>query len=158
MHASGWDPSAISNSERRIASGHDLTNTVVGGRFRIASLANVGGMGLVYEARDLTRNGTRVAFKVMPPMMQAIDEAQGRFFREAEVLASLRHPGIVEYIAHGLTQDQRPYLVMEWLEGEELEALLRRGPLSIPQAVLLVRRLANALAFAHDRGITRIAI
>ncbi len=154
MHASGWDPSAISNSERRIASGHDLTNTVVGGRFRIASLANVGGMGLVYEARDLTRKGTRVAFKVMPPMMQAIDEAQGRFFREAEVLASLRHPGIVEYIAHGLTQDQRPYLVMEWLEGEELEALLRRGPLSIPQAVLLVRRLANALAFAHDRGIT----
>lgn len=154
MHASGWDSSAISNNERQIASGHELANTVVGGRFHIVSLANVGGMGLVYDARDLARNSARVAFKVMPPLVQAVDEAHGRFFREAEVLASLRHPGIVEYVAHGLTQDQRPYLVMEWLDGEELEALLRRGPLPIAHAVLLVRRLANALAFAHDRGIT----
>lgn len=150
MRASGWDPSTVSNFEH----GHELTDTVVGGRFRIASLANVGGMGLVYEARDLMREGKRVAFKVMPPMTRSVDEARERFFREAEVLASLRHPGIVEYVAHGLTSDQRPYLAMEWLEGEELETILRRQPLPPHQAILLLRRLADALAFAHDRGIT----
>ncbi|HRI70237.1 MAG TPA: protein kinase [Polyangium sp.] len=140
--------------ERHIAHGHELTDTVVGGRFRVGSLTNVGGMGLVYEARDLTRDGMRVAFKVMPPVVRSTEEAHERFFREAEVLASLRHPGIVEYITHGTTPDLRPYLVMEWLEGEELEALLRRGPLPVPQAVLLLRRIAHALAFAHERGIT----
>lgn len=154
MRASGREPSALSNIEGQIAGGHELSDTVVGGRFRIGSLANVGGMGLVYDARDLAREGMRVAFKVMPPMVRSTEEAQGRFFREAEVLASLRHPGIVEYIAHGLTTDDRPYLVMEWLDGEELESALRRGPLLIPQAVVLVRRLAEALASAHERGIT----
>jgi eukaryotic-like serine/threonine-protein kinase len=154
MYASGWAPSAVSNIDGPIDSNHDLANTVVGGRFRIGSLANVGGMSLIYDARDLTRDGLRVAFKVMPPMTRANEEAHERFLREAEVLASLRHPGIVDYIAHGLTGDQRPYIVMEWLDGEELESILRRGPLPILQAVLLVHRIADALAHAHERGIT----
>lgn len=154
MRASGWEASAVSNIEGQIAGGHELSDTVVGGRFRIGSLTNVGGMGLVYDARDLTHDGQRVAFKVMPPIVQSTEEAHGRFFREAEVLASLRHPGIVEYISHGLTADQRPFLVMEWLDGEELERVLRRGRLPIPQAIILLLRLAEALACAHERGIT----
>jgi len=155
MRASGWESSPVSNIEGQIANGHEMSDTVVGGRFRIGTLANVGGMGLVYEARDLTRDNMRVAFKVMPPMAaRSTDDARERFFREAEVLASLRHPGIVEYIAHGLTNDHRPYLAMEWLDGEELESVVGRGPLPVAQAVLLLRRMADALAFAHDRGIT----
>lgn len=154
MRASGWDPSAVSNVQGHVTHSHELADSVVGGRFRIGSLANVGGMGLVYEARDLASDGKRVAFKVMPPMTRSADDGRERFFREAEVLASLRHPGIVEYVAHGLTHDQRPYLAMEWLEGEELETILKRQPLSAPRAVLLLRRIADALAFAHDRGIT----
>ncbi|MBK9265802.1 MAG: protein kinase [Polyangiaceae bacterium] len=153
MHASGWEPSAALNMEAHIAHGHEISDSVVGGRFRIGPLANVGGMGLVYAAEDLARDGGRVAFKVMPPMTRSTDDARHRFLREAEVLASLRHPGIVEYIAHGLTSDGRPYLVMEWLEGEELEKTLAR-PLPIAEAIVLVRRIAEALAFAHDRGIT----
>lgn len=154
MRVSGWEPSAGTTTDGTIKTSLELTDTVVGGRFHIASLANVGGMGLVYEARDLARENARVAFKVMPPMGRSTEEARERFYREAEVLAALRHPGIVEYIAHGLTQDHRPYLVMEWLQGEELETAFARGPLAITQAVLLLRHLAEALAFAHDRGIT----
>jgi len=79
--------------------------------------------------------------------------ATRRFAREALVLAELRHPAIVGYVAHGLTDDGQPFLAMEWLEGEDLSKRLGRQPLSYSEVLQLLRRSAEALAEAHERAI-----
>src|SRR5262249_51446681 len=76
-----------------------------------------------------------------------------RFAREAKLLASMRHPNIVEYVASGQTEDGTPYLAMEWLDGEVLSARLAREPLRPKEAVDLCRYLAEALGFAHARSV-----
>lgn len=127
--------------------------TIVGGCFRVTALANIGGMGVVYRGEDLSRKRMPVAIKVLPPEQQLGADEVSRFTREAELLSTLRHPGIVEYVAHGQTSDARPYLVMEWLEGESLAVTLARRRLSVSETISLLAVLADALAFAHARGI-----
>lgn len=108
-------------------------------------------MGVVFQALD-ERTGSLVALK----LLHAPDRGEGvtrRFAREAQVLASLRHPGIVSYVAHGLTEHEQPFLAMEWLEGEDLAERLARSPLSLFESLQLMRRAAEALAAAHAQGI-----
>ena len=121
--------------------------SVLAQRFHIEAVAGQGGMGQVLRAQDLL-NGRTVAVKVIH---QGADRE--RFLREALVLAGLNHPGIVGYVAHGVTGEGRPYLVMEWLQGEELAQRLRTGPLELLEAVRLVRKITAALSVAHRAGI-----
>jgi len=123
-----------------------LRRGVVAGRFEILALAAVGGMGTVYRARDHS-TGTLVALKV------ASLETAGRLLREAEVLDGLDHPGIVRHIAHGTVPSGKAFLAMEWLEGTTLAERLRDGPLSVDDTVVLARRVLDALAYAHARGL-----
>jgi tetratricopeptide (TPR) repeat protein len=76
-----------------------------------------------------------------------------RFAREARVLAELSHPGIVAYVAHGRTDDGRPFLAMEWIDGGDLELRLRTRPLTLRESLTLTRRAAEALDFVHRRDI-----
>ncbi|MGZ3460629.1 MAG: serine/threonine-protein kinase, partial [Archangium sp.] len=124
--------------------------TVIAGRFVIEHPAGRGGMGAVFRAKD-TLDDRTVALKFMHPTTDAA--LVRRFEREAELLAELRHPGIVTHIAHGLSDTGQPFLAMEWLEGEDLAQRLARQPLSPSEALLLLRRVAEALAIAHQRGI-----
>jgi eukaryotic-like serine/threonine-protein kinase len=117
-------------------------------RFEIEHLAGRGGAGEVYRARD-RETGAPVALKVLH---SSDAEEVESFVREAWVLSSLDHPGIVRYITHGET-DGGPYLVMEWLDGENLAQRLARQPLSAEESVVFVTRVAEALAAAHDRGV-----
>jgi eukaryotic-like serine/threonine-protein kinase len=126
-----------------------LSGDLIAERFEVAGLARSGGMGDVYRAQDRL-TGDQVAVKVLQGN-RALDGA--RFTREAETLSNLRHPGIVRYVAHGATPSGERYLVMEWLEGEELADRLDRGPLSIEHAVELARCVAESLAAAHARGV-----
>ena len=120
---------------------------IVAGRFEIVALADWGGMGAVYRARD-RHTGSEVALKLL------LDESsEERFAREARVLADLRHPGIVQYVAHGKTEVGSLYLAMEWLDGADLRARLGAGALSPRDALTLVRGAAEALGMAHARGI-----
>src|SRR5262249_51071835 len=95
-------------------------------------------------------SGSAVAAKTM--LERRSDETR-RFVREAQMLSDLHHPGIVRYVADGISGVGEPYLVMEWLEGEDLSQHLERGPLDLRDACTLVSQTANALAAAHDRGI-----
>jgi eukaryotic-like serine/threonine-protein kinase len=122
---------------------------VVANRFQIEAIAGTGGMGTVYRALDLAAGG-RVALKTLAGIGER-DAA--RFTREAAVLAELTHPGVVRYVAHGLTAAHEHYIAMEWLEGETLHERLGRGPLALPDALALGRTAAEALAAAHQRGI-----
>lgn len=122
---------------------------VVGGRFRVDSVAGQGGMAVVFRAHD-ERTHEPVAVKVMQRVSQ-VDLR--RFQRETGLLRTLDHPGIVRLLDHGCLEDGAPYLVMEWLEGEDLAVRLARGALDVKDAVVLGERVASALGAAHGRGI-----
>jgi tetratricopeptide (TPR) repeat protein len=126
-----------------------LPGTLVAQRFEIERRAGSGGMGDVYRALDRD-SSEPVAIKVLRVERH---EESVRFSREAALLAELRHPGIVRYVAHGLTELGLPWLAMEWLEGETLGARLARGGLGIGEGVLLAQRIAEALDVLHGRGI-----
>ena len=119
------------------------------GRFEIDRLAATGGIGTVYRAIDLDR-GTPVAVKVL---RSAAREQVERFSREVRALAELQHASIVRYVTHGTTVEGQPFVVLEWLEGELLARRLARGDLSVPEALVLGKRVAGGLASAHVRGV-----
>ena len=122
---------------------------VVAGRFQLEAIAGTGGMGTVYLARDLAA-GEPVALKTLSEVGQ---HEAARFAREAALLADLVHPGIVRYVAHGLSAEHQPFLAMEWLEGETLHRRMQRGAMSVADAVAVAHAIADALAAAHARGI-----
>jgi tetratricopeptide (TPR) repeat protein len=122
--------------------------SVVAGRYAIESLAGTGGMCSVFRARD--RDGGTVAVKALH--QRAID-AEERFVREARMLQDLRHPAIVRYLDSGADSDGGRFLVMEWLEGQDLEALIRGRTLSLGDVLTLIARISHALGAAHARGI-----
>lgn len=107
-------------------------------------------MGEIFRATDLATQ-ERVALKLLNKSASPGEHA--RFRREVEVLAELRHPGIVAYVDHGEWSDGRPYFAMEWLEGEDLGQRQNREPLGMNDAVEVVRRAAQALAAIHARGV-----
>jgi hypothetical protein len=121
---------------------------VLSERFVVERLAGSGGMGAVYRALDRL-SGSPVALKVMTARGQHED----RFAQEARVLSELNHPAIVRYVAHGLTSDGQPYLAMQWLEGEDLAQRLARSRLGVADSLEVARRVAEALAAAHQRGV-----
>ena len=120
-------------------------------RFEIDRAAGSGGMGTVYRARDQL-SGDLVALKLLLAQGTEGGDTE-RFAREAQILAELRHPGIVSHVAHGLTHDGQRFLAMQWLDGEDLAQRLARGPLTLREALTLTERVSRALAFAHARGV-----
>src|SRR5262245_15152130 len=108
-------------------------------------------MGEVYRARD-TRLGRDVALKLLPEVFATDTERLARFEREARTLASLNHPGIAAL--HGIEDSGgKPALVMELVEGEDLSALIARGPLPVDEALAIARQIADALEAAHGAAI-----
>ncbi|WP_437807354.1 protein kinase domain-containing protein [Sorangium sp. So ce1078] len=122
---------------------------VVEGRFEIERLAGSGGMGDVYRARDRL-SGEAVALKLL---QGASARDLRRFAREAEALVTLRVPGVVQYVAHGMTGAGQPYLAMEWLEGVTLEERLAEAPVTLAESVTLAARVATTLGAIHRLGI-----
>ncbi len=118
-------------------------------RFEIEAQIAAGGMGEVFRGRDRT-SGEVVAIKVIS---DGREHRSARFVREVELLSELSHPGIVRYVSHGETPSGGMFLVMEWLDGEDLRSRLERTPLTVGEAITLATRVAEALGAAHARGI-----
>src|SRR5262249_10177028 len=118
---------------------------VIGDRFELIRIAGTGGMGEGWQARDRAAD-TPVALKLLSATS---DSARASFEREALLLAELKHPAIVRYVGHGITPAQQPFLVMEWLEGEDLAQRLARAPLGIDETMALLTRVVDGLAVAH---------
>ena len=121
------------------------------GPYEIVAPVGSGGMGDVYRARD-TRLGRTVALKVLPSDLAADPAARSRFEREARAVSGLDHPRICALFDVGREQGV-DFLVMQFLEGETLAELLRRGPLPLADALAFGVHLADALDAAHQRGI-----
>ncbi|HZM95421.1 MAG TPA: serine/threonine-protein kinase [Vicinamibacterales bacterium] len=119
--------------------------------YEIVSPLGHGGMGEVYRARD-RKLGRDVALKLLPQTFMSDPNRLARFYREAQVLASLNHPHIAQI--HGLEEDQGAcFLVLELVEGATLAERLKQGPLPLDDAVRIARQIADALETAHEKGV-----
>lgn len=121
-------------------------------RFEILRVLGRGGMGIVYLARD-ERLGRQVALKVLNTDDLANDDRRARFMREARASASIRHPNVATIYEVDETDDGKPFLVMEYCEGETLSQRMRRRPLDANEFVSIARQLAAGVAAAHDNGV-----
>jgi serine/threonine protein kinase len=122
------------------------------GRYQIVRLIGEGGMGVVYEALHLELR-KRVAIKILKLELARDEMARIRFVREGEAAARVRHSHVVDVSDVG-NHDDMPYLVMEFLEGEELETRLRRdGRFEIEGALDVLLPVIAAVAAGHDQGV-----
>jgi serine/threonine-protein kinase len=133
----------------------DDTNPLIGsvsdGRYRIEALLGEGAVGAVYRALDVT-TGERVALKQWHPIALN-DEVRGRFMREATALVTLDHPNIVQVLGHGFVNGV-PYVALEYLDGQTLEALVGSGtPLAPDLAFDVARQALSAIAYAHAHQV-----
>ncbi len=111
-----------------------------------------GGMGSVYRCHNREAKRILAAVKVLDSSLGRLPHAKARFVREAEILFSLDHPGIVK--VRNVRMDlAMPYLEMEFIDGVNLEARIAEGPMSPADALPLFRQVADALAYLHERGI-----
>ncbi|HEX4338408.1 MAG TPA: protein kinase [Polyangiaceae bacterium] len=126
--------------------------TLIGGKYRVEKLIGRGGMGSVWSAVH-TSLGQRVAVKLIAKRFAASREARHRFDLEAKAVAQLRSRYVVQVYDHGETEDGTPYIVMELLEGESLDARLSRGPLTLAATSSILDQISRALSRAHALGM-----
>jgi tetratricopeptide (TPR) repeat protein len=119
--------------------------------YRILQRLGAGGMGEVLLAED-ERLGRQVALKFLPPGGLTAPDRAERLAREARSLASLNHPGIAAIHALEVSEG-RPFLAMEYVEGETLAERIARRPLPLEDAIRVGREVAEALEHAHARGV-----
>jgi serine/threonine protein kinase len=121
------------------------------GRYRIVKELGKGNMGVVYQAHD-PQIDRMVALKVLRPDRVTSEDFVQRFLKEARAIGRLSHPRIVT--VYDVGEDKGTiYIAMEYLIGEPLNDVMKSGRLSIPQSVEIVRQVAQALDYAHQKGI-----
>ncbi|HTI37760.1 MAG TPA: protein kinase [Vicinamibacterales bacterium] len=121
------------------------------GPYVVQALLGQGGMGEVYRARDVRLNRD-VAVKVLPPAFANDPDRRARFEREAQAIATLSHPNVLNIFDTGVDQAQL-YVVTELLQGETLRERLSQGALTIRKALDYAVQIARGLGAAHDKGL-----
>jgi tRNA A-37 threonylcarbamoyl transferase component Bud32 len=126
--------------------------TIFGGRYKLIELLGQGGMATIFRALD-TQLGREVAVKLLRPEYLRDPDFSSRFRQEAQNAASLSHPNVVTVYDYG-EDPSGPFIVMEYVDGEDLATILRRnGALPPTQAARIAAAVARALAASHSRGI-----
>jgi serine/threonine protein kinase len=128
----------------------DALQGVLGAAFTLEDELTGGGMSTVYKARDNALQRA-VVIKVLPPDLAAAVSME-RFKREILVSAGLQHPHIVPVLSAGEV-DGLPFFVMPFIDGESLRSRLARGPLSVREAVNVLKDVARALSYAHTNDV-----
>lgn len=128
-----------------ISTGHILAN-----RYRIVKLLGQGGFGAVYRAWDISLSHP-CAIK---ENLETSSVAQRQFAREAQILANLSHPNLPHVTDHFVILGQVQYLVMDFIEGENLQEILDRlgGPLPEDQAIFWIKQVCDALTYLHSQN------
>ncbi|QSQ20558.1 protein kinase [Pyxidicoccus parkwayensis] len=123
------------------------------GEYELRSRVGVGGMGLVYEGIQ-PLIGKRVAVKVLRPELAHSTEQVERLLAEARAVNAIRHRGIIDIFGFGQVPDGRQYIVMEYLEGQALDAVLaEKNRLPVQEALSILDEVLAALAAAHGAGV-----
>ncbi|MFN0245604.1 MAG: protein kinase domain-containing protein [Kofleriaceae bacterium] len=135
------------------ASATPAPGTILAGKYRVEGVIGQGGMGIVLAATHLTL-GKLVALKIMRPDLAVDPLATQRFVREARAASQLRSEHIARVIDLDTLDDGAPYIAMEYLEGDDLGAVLAlRGTLPIHEAAVYIAQVCDAIAEAHASGI-----
>lgn len=144
--------SCTSDGSTLVASSDPMLGTMVGS-YRVARLIGAGGMGRVYKGVQ-PAIGSRVAIKLLSPECAGNPGLVERFFAEARAVNVIRHESIVNVLDLAALPDGQPYIVMEYLDGEPLSALIQRcGALPLGSVTRLMTEVLGALAAAHLHGI-----
>jgi serine/threonine protein kinase len=130
----------------------DLVGQVVADRYRVVRRLGAGGMGVLFEVEN-TRIGRRFALKTLSSEMARKPDSLARFRREAEIVARLRHPNIVDIVDWDALPSGAPFYVMELLEGEDVAARILRGPVGWTELGQVASQAMSALAEAHRHGV-----
>jgi serine/threonine protein kinase len=144
------------NVDERAATAYDPNSRegeVLSDKFRLMRKLGEGGMGAVYEAEH-TFLGRRVAIKFLHRELTRNEDARARFDREAKAAGALHGENVVATTDFGIASDGTPYIVMEYLEGEDLRTLIKRdGQLPVVRAVNIAIQVCRGLYAAHERRI-----
>lgn len=128
-----------------------MIDRVLGNRYKVLQELGEGGMAVVYKGHDLLLNRF-VTIKILRDEYTRDEDFVRRFRQEARSVASLSHPGIVSVFDVGC-EDGVNYLVMEYVEGQNLKSLIQKGQVSLSLTLLIARDVCEALEHAHNRGI-----
>jgi serine/threonine protein kinase len=151
--ASGRRPTESAATHSRSFGSLPQPGDTIADKYRIARVIGQGGMAVVYEATHL-RLHQRLAIKVLRPDIPDFEEVLARFEREARATAQLRSIHTAHVVDVDTLPDGLPYIVMEYLDGTDLDAALAAsGPMPVEQAVDVTLQVADAVAEAHDLGI-----
>ncbi len=128
----------------------DMIGRTIDERYTVRRLIGRGGMGVVYEAEHVG-TGRRVAIKLV--LGEVDDAVRGRLAREARAIGKVEDDHVIEIFDTGTDEDGRPYLVMEYLEGRDLRAVLKGGAIAIERALALADQILTGLAAIHAAGL-----
>jgi serine/threonine protein kinase len=141
------------NTRSKAKAADALTFVVINKRYELLGLAGQGGMAAVYKARDL-RDNKEVAVKVLDRDLANMDSVLERFQKEVSAASAMAHENLAAVYDSGVTEDGRPYIVMEYMRGQTLTQLLKKkAKLSLNEFAEIFVQVAKGLAHAHRRGV-----
>ncbi|CAN5739218.1 hypothetical protein BH10CYA1_BH10CYA1_34620 [soil metagenome] len=150
---SAGQPGASVGGGARPAEQKGAEKLILNQRYELLQRVGQGGIGFVYKGRDVT-NGNIVALKIMRPELARNELATKRVMREVEVVSRLSNANLGNVYGYGQEQDGAPYLVMEFIEGRNMEDLLQaEGKLKIGRAMEIFTQICCGLIGAHSNGI-----
>src|SRR5262249_17102671 len=146
-------PSACYFQPHMAAPDPNIGRDLLDGQFQILQKIGSGGMGSVYKAAQPAMN-RMVAVKILHPKLQNRKDLVSRFRREARAMSHLQHPNTVKVFFYGELEYGSLYIVMEYLEGKNLNQVVRKeGPLPVERAIPVLVQVCGALEEAHLQGI-----
>ncbi|MBP47378.1 MAG: hypothetical protein CMH53_05525 [Myxococcales bacterium] len=131
----------------------NLVGSVLASRYRLLQLIGQGGMGRVYKAQDTAMSDRVVAVKVLAPHLVSDERQVMRFEQEARAANQLRHPNTISVLDFGRDSEGHIFMVIEFLTGETLTAILRRGRVGMSRCLYIFRQVCKSLAEAHSKNI-----
>lgn len=144
---------ATGTTRRELEAPPDLVGQTLVGAYRVERRIGSGGMGVVYEASQVA-SGRVLAIKCIHPALMADASVTRRFLQEIRAASKIHHDNVVKILDSGETPDGAPFVVMEYLKGEDLAAYVQRtGPLPWRRVAHIIAQVADALAAAHQLGI-----
>src|ERR1700704_1552912 len=125
---------------------------ILSDRYEVERELGRGGMSIVYLARDRQLLAKRVVIKILLDESSLDPWIRQKFLQEMEALSRIDHPGVVGVLDTGLTAEGKQFLVMQYIEGETLRAVIK-SDVSFARAAGIIRQIGHALAAAHEKGV-----
>jgi eukaryotic-like serine/threonine-protein kinase len=146
-------PLDVEKTEAELARQAEILSKELPEQYELLARVSEGGMGAIFKARN-RHTDALYAIKILHPECSDNEEMHKRFILEAKVASALKHPNICQFHDFGITASGTSYLVMEWINGLNLQRkVMRDGPLSVEEALVIFRQIAAALEYAHSNKL-----